>query len=190
MKIRTGDTVVVITGKDKGKTGQVLRLLKGMDRVVIGGINMRTKHIKETPNAAGQRIQYEASIHASNVMLVDSKTKKRTRAGYKIDEKGKKTRIAKKSGEAIAKGSVAKKKAPIKEDAEKVSTEKGKKEEVKVDSAADNKDSKKPFWKRVGFGEDAIREQGEVEGEPRMKEDRSVPDQGKSPDAVSHKRGK
>mgnify|MGYP000147355603 CR=1 FL=1 len=101
MKIRTGDTVVVISGKDKGKTGQVIRVLASKDRVVVGSINMRTKHVKATPQREGQILKYEASIHASNVMIMDSKTKKRARIGSKVDEKGKKQRMAKQSGGTI-----------------------------------------------------------------------------------------
>lgn len=104
MKIHTGDVVTVITGKDKGKQGTVTRVLESKSRVVVEGINMRTRHIKKTTQAPGQRIQYEASIHVSNVAILDPKTKKPTRIGYKIDAKtGKKLRIAKASGELITK---------------------------------------------------------------------------------------
>ena len=100
MKIRNGDTVIVITGKDKGKTGTVLRILPDANRVVVADINMRTRHVKATAQSAGQKITYEASLDASNVMLVDPKTNKPTRVGYKI-ENGKKVRVAKKSGTVL-----------------------------------------------------------------------------------------
>ena len=100
MKIAKGDSVVVITGKDKGKTGTVLSVLKNKNKVVVAGINMRTKHVKKTPQRAGEKITYEGSIAVSNVMLVDPKTSKRTRVGYKVTEKGK-VRVAKRSGETI-----------------------------------------------------------------------------------------
>lgn len=141
MKIRTGDTVVIISGKDKGKQGTVLRVFPEKNRLVVEGANMRVRHIKRTPTQAGQRISYEASLHASNVMILDPKSKKPTRVGYKVDEKtGKKSRVARKSGEMIAKAATTK-------------AAKGSKEK------ADKKESKKPtggapaksaFWKRGG----------------------------------------
>src|SRR3989344_376786 len=100
--VRTGDTVVVITGKDKGKTGTILRVMADDHRVVIGGINMRTRHIKKTFQEAGKKIQFEASIHASNVMLVDPKSKKRSRVGYMLKD-GKMLRISKESGSEVTK---------------------------------------------------------------------------------------
>ena len=101
MKLHTGDHVVIISGKDKGKTGSILRVLASNGRIVVGGINMRTRHMKATPQRAGQKIQYEASIDISNVMLVDPKTKKRTRIGITTNEKGQKRRVAKASGEEL-----------------------------------------------------------------------------------------
>lgn len=114
MKLKTGDNVVVITGKDKGKTGKIMRVMKKTNRIVVEKVNMRTKHIKKTQSRPGETIRYEAPFEASNVMLVDPKTGKRTRVGYKHLEDGKKIRIAKASGEALSeKGSakVSKKKA-------------------------------------------------------------------------------
>lgn len=70
MKIHNGDLVVINTGKDKGKQGTVLRVLESKNRVVVEGINMRVRHIKKTAQSAGQRISYEASIHASNVQIL------------------------------------------------------------------------------------------------------------------------
>ncbi|MFA5792551.1 MAG: 50S ribosomal protein L24 [Candidatus Gracilibacteria bacterium] len=96
MKLKTGDTVVVIAGKDRNKTGKIIRIVAKSDRVVIEGINKVTKHVRKTKTQKGDRIQFEAPIHVSNVMLQDPKTKKGTRVGYKI-ENGKKQRVAKKS---------------------------------------------------------------------------------------------
>jgi large subunit ribosomal protein L24 len=103
MKLHTGDIVVITAGKDKGKTGRILRVLMEKNRVVVAGANMRTRHIKKTPQSPGRVVRYEAAIHASNVMLIDSKTKKRTRIGYRTSD-GKRERFAKKSGEAILSG--------------------------------------------------------------------------------------
>ncbi len=147
MKIHTGDTVVVITGKDKGKTGTVIRVLPADNRVVVEGINMRVKHIKKTTQGAGQRIKFEAALSASNVMLVDPKTKKRTRVGYKVNEKGAKTRISKKSGEVIKTVSAVKAKSTKK-------TDNAKKDDGSPAKVTESGD-KSPFWKRMGFGSQA-----------------------------------
>jgi large subunit ribosomal protein L24 len=109
MRFHTGDNVVVIAGKDKGKTGRILRVLGAMNKVVVAGINMRTKHMKKSQQSPGRKISYEASLDASNVMLVDPKTKKRTRMGNRFDDAGKKERFAKKSGEALLSGKKLKK---------------------------------------------------------------------------------
>ena len=99
MKIKTGDTVKVIAGKDKDKEGKVLSVDKKTGRVVVEGVNMVTKHAK--PSASNQQggiINKEAPIDASNVMYVQNG--KATRIGYKVED-GKKVRVAKKTGEAI-----------------------------------------------------------------------------------------
>ena len=100
-KIKKGDKVVVITGKDKGKTGEVLRILVDENRALVQGINMVKRHTK--PSAAGQGgvVSKEASIHLSNVALADPKTGKATRVGFKVEKDGKKVRIAKRSGEVV-----------------------------------------------------------------------------------------
>lgn len=108
MKLHTGDTVVVISGKDKGKTGRILRVLIEKSRIVVAGINMRTRHMKKTQQSPGRKIRYEASLDVSNVMIVDPKTKKRSRIGLR-EEGGKKERFAKKSGEALLSGQKLKK---------------------------------------------------------------------------------
>lgn len=146
MKIHTGDTVVILTGKDRGKQGTVLRVLADKNRVVVEGANMRIRHIKKTQQSAGQRISYEASIHASNVQLIDPKTKKPTRIGYKVDEKGNKQRIARKSGEVITKAAKAAKTAKKTDAAGAEKAEPKKTEKSQKPAAAE----KSPFWKRGG----------------------------------------
>lgn len=101
MKIKVGDTVVVIAGKDKGKTGKVMRLLKKTNKVIVEKVNMRTRHIKKTAQQAGQKITYEAALDASNVMALDPKSKKRSRLAYKKLESGKKQRIFRQSGDEM-----------------------------------------------------------------------------------------
>lgn len=101
MHIKKGDKVIVITGKDKGKTGTVIEALPKRDRVVVEGVNIVKKHQKPTQmNPEGGIVEFEAAIHVSNVMLLDPKTNKPTRVGTKIED-GKKVRVAKKSGEII-----------------------------------------------------------------------------------------
>ncbi len=101
MKIKTGDNVIVIAGKDRNKTGKVLRVVNKSGRVVVEGINKVVRHMKKTKQRAGQKVTFEAPLHASNVMLLDPKTKKATRVGYRINKDGKKERIAKKSNTLI-----------------------------------------------------------------------------------------
>ncbi|NQD67900.1 50S ribosomal protein L24 [Bacillus haikouensis] len=103
MHIKKGDKVVVITGKDKGKTGEVLAAFPKKDRVLVEGINVVKKHAKPSQmNPQGGIISQEASIHVSNVMLLDPKSNEATRVGYKTED-GKKVRVAKKSGEVLDK---------------------------------------------------------------------------------------
>ncbi len=102
MHVKKGDTVVVITGKDKGKKGKVLQVFLKTQRVIVEGVNMMTKHQK--PNAKVQQggiIHQEASIHVSNVMPFDAKAGKGVRVGYKALEDGSKVRISRKTGEEI-----------------------------------------------------------------------------------------
>lgn len=109
MNIKTGDTVVVIAGKDKytkdkkgnlvPTTGKVLKVYPKTNKVLVEGVNKVKKHQKPTQtNQQGGIIEKEAPIDASNVMLLDPKTNKPTRVGIKIDDKGNKIRVAKKSG--------------------------------------------------------------------------------------------
>ena len=100
-KIRKGDKVVVRTGKDKGKTGEVLRVLRDEGRVLVQGVNMIKRHTRPAPGNPGGIIDKEASIHISNVALADPKTGKPTRVGFKVLDGGRKVRIARRSGEAI-----------------------------------------------------------------------------------------
>ncbi len=101
MKLKKGDQVIVITGKDKGKKGEITKVLPAENRVVVSGVNLATKHKKPSPMAAGGIEKVEASIHASNVALADPKTGKATRVGFQTLKDGKKVRVAKKSGETI-----------------------------------------------------------------------------------------
>lgn len=101
MKIKKGDVVIVIAGKDKGKEGKIAEALHAEERVVIDGVNMVKRHKKSrTGSGKGEIISYAAPMHVSNVALKDPKTGKPTRVGYKV-EGGKKTRIAKKSGAVL-----------------------------------------------------------------------------------------
>jgi large subunit ribosomal protein L24 len=101
-RIRKGDTVVVISGKDKGKTGKVMRVLREEDRVVIEGINLVKRHMRPTPRSpSGGILQREQAIHASKVMPVDPQSGKGTRVRFKTLENGKKVRVAAKSGAEI-----------------------------------------------------------------------------------------
>ena len=101
MEFKTGDKVVVISGKSKGKEGNITKVLRSENKVIVEGVNMIKKHIKPNGQSAGSIVDMEAPIHASNVMLIDPKTKKRTRIGHTIDKNGKKIRISKKSNESL-----------------------------------------------------------------------------------------
>ena len=101
MNFKVGDEVVVITGSDKGKKGKIIKTLKAENKVVVEGVHIVKKHQRPTGQETGGIIEREAPIHASNVMIVDPKTKKRTRIGHTTDKSGKKIRIAKKSKENI-----------------------------------------------------------------------------------------
>ena len=101
MNFKTGDKVVVIAGKDKGKEGKIIKTLKDENRVVVEGVNIVKKTVKPNGQNPGSITEVEAPIHASNVIIVDPKTKKRTRIGHTTDKKGKKIRITKKSNENI-----------------------------------------------------------------------------------------
>lgn len=101
MKIKKGDQVVVTTGASKGVKGEVLKVDIANSRVTVQGANMRKKHRKPTQQAAGGIENIEASLHVSNVALVDPKGEAATKVGYKVLKDGKKVRFARKSGETI-----------------------------------------------------------------------------------------
>ena len=107
MKLRLNDTVTVLAGKDKGKTGAIVRFA-GADRVVVEGLNKQVRHIKGRDGNPGQRAEIFASMHVSNVAVIDPKTKKATRIGYKVSEAGGKVRIAKASGTELTGKATAK----------------------------------------------------------------------------------
>ena len=100
MQIRKGDTVVVISGKDKGKVGTVLRAIPKANKVVVEGVNVQTKHAKATRKAGAEIKHFESPIDASNVMLYDTKAKEVIKVGYQIKD-GKKVRVSKKTGNVI-----------------------------------------------------------------------------------------
>lgn len=101
MRVKKGDTVVVIAGKDKGKKGTIVKVMPKTNRVIVEGVNMITKHQKPTAmNPQGGIVNKEASIHISNVMPLDPETGKGTRVRYEVRE-GKKVRVSVKSGKEI-----------------------------------------------------------------------------------------
>lgn len=99
-KIKKGDKIVVLAGKDKGRTGQVLQILPEKTRALVQGINMVRRHTKQTAENEGGILSKEASIHLSNIALADPKDDKPTRVGFVIKD-GDKKRVAKRSGEVI-----------------------------------------------------------------------------------------
>lgn len=101
MNFKTGDKVVVISGKDKGKEGKITKILRAENRVVVEGINVIKKHNKGNGQQPGSIVEMEAPIHASNVMIVDPKTKKPTRIGHSTNKDGKKIRVTKKSNSSL-----------------------------------------------------------------------------------------
>lgn len=102
LKIKKGDQVVVISGKDKGKRGSVLKVIPDENRAVVAGVNVAKKHSKPSAaNPSGGIVTKELPIHVSNIAIADPKTSKPSRVGYKLLKDGKKVRFAKKSGETI-----------------------------------------------------------------------------------------
>ncbi len=137
MKLIHGDSVIVIAGKDKGKKGTIMRVLHGDDKVVVSGVNMVTKHTKKTGETAGKIVKYEAPLSVGKVMILDPKTGKPSRIGYKIDPaSGKKVRFAKKSGTILARIKVDPKEA---EAAAKIAAAAQKKQGRKTPDAAAQK---------------------------------------------------
>ena len=99
-KIKKGDNVIVLTGKDKGRSGEVLRVIPTEDRAVVRGVNVARKHQKQTASEQGGIVAKELPIHLSNIALAD-KDGKPTRVGFKVTEDGRKQRVAKRSGDVI-----------------------------------------------------------------------------------------
>ncbi len=100
-KIRKGDKVVVLSGKDKGRNGEVLSVQPKEDTAIVRGINIVVRHQRQTQAQEGGLIRKEAPIHLSNIALADPKDGKPTRVGFKFEKDGKKVRFAKRSGETI-----------------------------------------------------------------------------------------
>ena len=101
-KIRKDDEVIVLTGRDKGKRGAVLRIITKTDRVLVEGVNVTKRHVKPTQaEPQGGIVEREAPIHISNVALIDPESDRPTRVGYKTLEDGRKVRVAARSGEVI-----------------------------------------------------------------------------------------
>jgi large subunit ribosomal protein L24 len=101
LKIKKGDHVVVITGKDKGKKGEVLKVMPEENRVIVKGVAMVRRHQRQTPSQEGGIIAKEAPIHVSNLALEDPKDGKPTRVGFKFLKDGRKVRFARRSGEVV-----------------------------------------------------------------------------------------
>ena len=101
LKIRKGDTVTVVAGREKGRSGEVLRTDPARRRVVVQGVNMVKRHTRPSPVSPGGVLEKEASLDISNVALVDPSDGKATRVGFRVLEDGRKVRYAKRSGEVI-----------------------------------------------------------------------------------------
>ena len=102
MHVKTGDTVQVISGREKGKVGEVLQAIPKTSQVVVKGVNIRTKHVKpQQEGESGQITTYEAPVHSSNVMLYSSKEKVASRVCYTVNDEGRKVRMLKKTGEVL-----------------------------------------------------------------------------------------
>ena len=100
-KIKKGDKVVVVTGRDKGRTGEVIRVMPKEARALVRGVNLVKRHQRQTMNQEGGIIQKEAPVHLSNLALADPKDGKPTRVGFKVLDDGRKVRFAKRSGDLI-----------------------------------------------------------------------------------------
>jgi large subunit ribosomal protein L24 len=102
LHVKTGDTVQVISGSDKGKVGEIIKTLPKESKVVVQGVNVKTKHVKpQQDGESGQISTFEAPIHSSKVMLYSTKEKVASRIGYTFTEEGRKVRVLKKTGEII-----------------------------------------------------------------------------------------
>lgn len=101
MRVKKGDRVIVLAGKDKGKQGEIIAAMPKESRVLVQGVNMVKRHTRASATQSGGIVEKEASIHVSNVAHIDPKTNQPTRVGYKVLEDGRKVRVAKRSGEVI-----------------------------------------------------------------------------------------
>jgi large subunit ribosomal protein L24 len=102
MHVKKGDTIQVISGRDKGKVAEILQTLPKTSQVIVKGVNIRTKHVKpQQEGESGQISTFEAPIHSSNVMLYSEKKKVASRVGYTVTDDGRKVRVLKKTGEII-----------------------------------------------------------------------------------------
>ena len=101
MKLKLGDEVQILSGKDKSKQGKITKILRNSNKITVEKVNLMTKHIKKTAQRPGEKIRYESPINASNVILVCPKCKKTTRIGHNKLENGKKQRICKKCKESV-----------------------------------------------------------------------------------------
>ena len=102
-RIKKGDTVVVLAGKNKGKQGKVIRILNKKDRLYVERVNMIKRHTKPTQSSQGGIVEKEASIHTSNVAIYCGKCRKAARIGYKVHEDGTKVRVCRRCGEELDK---------------------------------------------------------------------------------------
>jgi large subunit ribosomal protein L24 len=100
-KLKKGDRVIVLTGRDKGKKGEILKMLPATDRAIVQGVNIARRHQKQSAQQEGGIIAREASIHVSNLAFEDPRDAKPTRIGFKTLEDGRKVRVARRSGEVI-----------------------------------------------------------------------------------------
>ena len=100
-RIRKGDKVVVLSGRDKGRSGEVIRVMPKENRALVRGVNVVTRHQRQSTTEEGGLVRKEASIHLSNIALADRETGKPTRVGFKTLADGRKVRFAKRSGETI-----------------------------------------------------------------------------------------
>ncbi|CAA2104806.1 MULTISPECIES: 50S ribosomal protein L24 [Methylobacterium] len=100
-KVKKGDKVVILTGRDKGRSGEVIQVMPKEDRALVRGVNLVKKHQKQTQNQEGGIISKEAAIHLSNIAIADPKDGQPTRVGFRILDDGRKVRFAKRSGDLI-----------------------------------------------------------------------------------------
>jgi large subunit ribosomal protein L24 len=101
LKVKKGDSVIVISGRDKGRTGEVLRVLPSDGRLIVQGVHVAKRHTRPRMGEPGGIVEKELTIHISNVAHIDPQSRKPTRVGYKVLEDGRKVRVARRSGEVI-----------------------------------------------------------------------------------------